>query len=402
MAKKNATPRDTRAGFDIYRSAGGALALDDLNQKLMEAGYGPVAARTFTHYRHLVDAGYNRYISINRFDVARASTAYENSSSLGRYRYHSVDVGVTVIFAKSSKLFEASGRATEAGDVGAILEFADAFVAEGIAALKLRSGDMVTIRYLEAGRTLTGRVVDHDLSANPATVEIEYARLASLVEIRQGVALPTSRQSFELIGQENERQTTELLGRRLYHFFELIEGARAIVNIASTSGTGQQYAEPPVVDRLSVASPAQVFLELATEVADLVPWGILAGVLRAAWGLPEKRKTWYEGTAQKKQGELLDRESRLKELAIELDELQLTEKNESRTLRSSVLGRISELYPGLDEAVVAELGKLVDDHIVSHVKALGRSGVETIEFETSSEASMGMGVEHAQLMEENE
>ncbi|MCP3938386.1 MAG: hypothetical protein GY708_23815 [Actinomycetia bacterium] len=46
----NATPRDTRAGFDLYRSAGGAISLDDLNEQLVEAGYGPVAQRTLTHY----------------------------------------------------------------------------------------------------------------------------------------------------------------------------------------------------------------------------------------------------------------------------------------------------------------------------------------------------------------
>ncbi len=105
----NATPRDTRAGFDLYRAAGGSLSLDDLNEQLIEAGYGPVARRTFTHYRHLIEAGYNRYISINRFDVTRASVAYENASAMGRYRYRETNVGVRIVFAKSSRLFEAFG-----------------------------------------------------------------------------------------------------------------------------------------------------------------------------------------------------------------------------------------------------------------------------------------------------
>ncbi|HMR94442.1 MAG TPA: hypothetical protein PKE05_02810 [Microthrixaceae bacterium] len=42
----NASPRDTRAGFDIFRSSGGSLSLDELNAQLYEAGYGPVAERT--------------------------------------------------------------------------------------------------------------------------------------------------------------------------------------------------------------------------------------------------------------------------------------------------------------------------------------------------------------------
>jgi hypothetical protein len=34
----NATPRDTRAGFDLYRAAGGSISLDNLNEQLLEAG----------------------------------------------------------------------------------------------------------------------------------------------------------------------------------------------------------------------------------------------------------------------------------------------------------------------------------------------------------------------------
>lgn len=52
----NATPRDTRAGFDIYRAAGGDLSLDELNAQLYEAGYGPVSNRTLDHYRNLTRA----------------------------------------------------------------------------------------------------------------------------------------------------------------------------------------------------------------------------------------------------------------------------------------------------------------------------------------------------------
>lgn len=36
----NASPHDTRAGFDIFRSSGGSLSLDELNAQLYEAGYG--------------------------------------------------------------------------------------------------------------------------------------------------------------------------------------------------------------------------------------------------------------------------------------------------------------------------------------------------------------------------
>ena len=370
MGKKNATPQETRAGFDIYRSAGGAISLDELNERLLEAGYGPVAQRSLTHYRHLVDAGYNRYVSINRFDVARASVSYENASSLGRYRYQDADVGVNVVFAKASRLFEASGRATEIGDVGAILEFADTLVAEALLGLKIKVGDMVTVRYLEAGRTFGGRVVDRDLSSSPATVEIEYTRLESLVEIGTGSPLPVQPTRFTLLPQADEIQTTDLVGRRLYHFFELLEGARSLVNVAGSESSSARYAEPPVLEEMSIASPANLLIQVASELVDLIPWALVAGVLSKAWDLPEKRKTWFEGTGQKKLNKLHD-------LEIELKQLELDGKREDAEVRREIIRRVRECFP---ESSVADeaLEQLVEQHLLPHLRALGRSGITEI------------------------
>lgn len=177
----------------------------------MKASYGPVAQRTFTHYRHLVDAGYNRYISINRFDVARASVAYENASAIGRYRYRGTDLGVRIVFAKSSRLFETFGQATETGDVGAVVEFAEEGVIDGLRDLKPRPGDMVTLRYLEAGKSVSGRIIESDLKSSPALVEIEYARLTSLANVGAGTALDTKTARFTIVGQGAELQTIDLV-----------------------------------------------------------------------------------------------------------------------------------------------------------------------------------------------
>lgn len=79
----NASPRDTRAGFEIYRSSGGNLSLDELNRRLAESGHGPVAQRSLNHFRRLLETGYDRYVSINRFDIARASEPYESAAASG-------------------------------------------------------------------------------------------------------------------------------------------------------------------------------------------------------------------------------------------------------------------------------------------------------------------------------
>jgi hypothetical protein len=366
----NATPRDARAGFDIFRSAGGQITLEELTNRLVQAGYGPVAKRTFDHYHSLVDAGYNRYVAINRFDVARASVPYENASAIGRYDYYEVDLGVNVIFAKGSRLLEASGRANETGEVGAMLRFFDAEVVEGLKKLKPQPGNMVTIRFLEAGRTIGGRVIDADLRSDPATVEIEYSRLLSIAEIGIGDRLPVREIQFVLRGPEDSIQTLDVVNRRLYHFFELIEGVRSLVNEAGSRQEDPVYAEPPVLRSLSVASAAQLLLEVADRLGDLLPFALIAAVLKIAGAVPAKRKEWYEGTGQKHR-------NRLSVIETELKQLELDARREEAALRTEMITRMRSIFPQTtlsDE----EMAKLISEYVVPPLRALGEIGIANL------------------------
>lgn len=373
----NATPRDSRAGFDLFRTTAGNITLDDLNAQLYEAGHGPVANRTFDHYRKLLAAGYDRYISINRFDVARAATPYESASANGRYSYFATNLGVRVVFAKSSRLFEASGRAIEVGEVGATLRFSESDVVEGLRKLKPQPGDMVTVRYLEAGRTVGGRVVEADVTSTPASVEIEYSRLISISSIAVGEPLETSRVEFVLTPDTYDNQTLEVVGRQIFYFFELVEGLRALSNEAGALQPDPVYAEPPTVASLSVASPAHVVLEVASALRDLFPVGLASGVIAAAGLFVAKRKEWYEGTGQKKQNEQVDQDARLKDLEIELKELEVAERRAEVEFKSETLRRLRAGFPGSNLTDI-HAEQLIDDHALPQLRALARSGIETL------------------------
>lgn len=358
----NASPRDTRAGFDIFRSSGGSLSLDELNAQLYEAGYGPVAERTIRHYRNLIEAGFNRYVSINRFDVARASVPFDNASAKGRYAYVDVDLGVRVVFAKTNKLMEAFGRATEIGEVGALLRFDEQEVVEGLRKLKPQPGDMVTLRYLEAGRTVGGRVVEADVKAEPASIEIEYTQLISIASIGIGDPLPAVQARFVLSGPEDDLKTLDVASRRLYQFFELIEGVRALANEAGAAQDAPVYVQPAVLDSLSVASPADVVIQLAEQATSLIPWGLAAAALRAVYAVPEKRKAWYEGTGQKKDNELKELEIREKQLKVDIQELEATRLEAEADLRLQLIARVRATFPGsqlTDEQVIQAIDESV-------------------------------------------
>jgi hypothetical protein len=372
----NASPRDTKAGFDLYRTAGGEISLDDLNARLRQAGYGPVAKRTFAHYRKLRDAGYNRYISINRFDIARASVPYDNASANGRYTYRDADLGVSVIFAKGSRLLEASGRAIEIGEVGALLRFSEHEVINGLRALKPQAGEMVTVRYLEAGSTIGGRVIEADLKSDPVTIEIEFSRLISIAGVGDGQALPAIDVSFRLttgVGDEDPR-TLDLVGRQLYQLFELLEGLRSLSNAAGARQPDPVYAEPPVLRSLSIASPVNLLLEVASQVRHLYPAGLAFGVLGVAGRFVSKRKEWYEGTGQKKQNQLTD-------LEIELKELELDAKRAEAEFRDATVRRMQEAFPE-SSLPLEEAARIVDEQVLPPLRALGLSGVTGLDDST--------------------
>lgn len=390
----NATPRDTRAGFDIFRSSGGSLSLDELNALLYEAGYGPVSARTLRHYESLIEAGFNRYVSINRFDVARAAAPFDNASAKGRYGYVDVDLGVRVVFAKTNKLMEAFGRATEIGEVGALLRFEEQDVVEGLRKLKPQPGDMVTLRYLEAGRTVGGRVVEADVKADPAVIEVEYAQLISIASVGIGDPLPAVEARFVLSGPEEGLKTLDVAGRRLYQFFELIEGVRALANEAGGTQDDPVYVQPAVLESLSVASPADLVVQIAEQAIALFPWGLAAGVLRAIYAVPEKRKTWYEGSGQRKDNQLKDLEIREKQLKADLQDLEAARLEAEEGLRTDIIERVRETFSGT-RLTDAQIARAVDESVLPPLRALGRSGIdELVPFDDEPTAGTDDGQAH--------
>lgn len=376
----NARPRDSRAGFDIFRSAGGDISLDDLNQRLVEAGYGPVAKRTLDHYHSLVQEGFDRYISINRFDVARAATPYGDSSSNARYLYADVDEGASLVFAKRSRLFEAAARVVEVGESGAIFRLLDEEAVDGVAKLKPQPGEMVSVRFLESAVTRTGRVIEVDVKSRPALVEIEYSKLVSLADLGVGESFPEISVSYRITGTDEEQLTTELLGQRLYEFFEIVDEIRGLVNAASSpSADRPSYAPPPTVESLMVASPAIIAMSIAEQVRDAWPVALAAGLLTPTAAIAGIRKVWHDGTGSK-----LDNQT--KRLDNEAKTLANEQATAHQALTNAITEQLTESFP--DAALDTDhIRHVVDERIVPSIRRLAENGVTAIEEIEGSESS---------------
>ncbi len=298
----NASPQDARAGWDIYLRAGGDISRDDLNSQLRSAGYSDISARTYEHYHRLLRGGFFKYIPINQFDVARSSDPYEVVATQGRYPYRAADVGIQALIAKASSLFEAFGRAIEVADVGAVLLFDDPDVAAGISSLKLTSGDMLSLRFLEAGRSVTARVSHSDMNRQIARVDVQYVDVMSIGDITPGSTLDTEDVHFALLSStEDDSTTMDLAGRRIFHFFELLEGARSLINLVGARQQAPVYAAPPILTRLSIASPLNVVVDIATTAKDFVPIVALNVLMRASSATAKFRNDWLDASLKKEE-----------------------------------------------------------------------------------------------------
>ena len=365
----NASTRDARTGFAIYLQSAEGIHLDELNARLERSGYRPVAQRTLNHYRNLVNAGFNRYISINRFDVARASRAYENMSSLGRYRYRSTHQDVEMIFTKGSRLCQADGHIVEVGDVGAIIEFSSEEAIQNLRRFKPTPRDVVILHYPNQDDAVKGRVIEADVDSYPAVVEIEHAKLTSVADTGNATPLPTSIVQFTLMAEDHDRITIDVLGRRLHHFFDLIEGVRALVNEAGRHSDADTYAPPPIVTEIRLASPAVLLLQMSTELLPLVSSPLVVGLL-----FTTLRKQWHEGSLHKRQGQLVDAEKEIKQLDREA-------KQQENEIRAEVIENVRTQLP--QSNISSELVEtIVDTSVLPSLKALAGANIRAIDVTT--------------------
>ena len=176
----NATTRDARVGYTMFRRALGDLSHDKVNEALLENGHAPVSSRTFGHYQKLYKAAFARYIPINRFDVARASRPYDNFPDLGRYNYRDTRDPVSVTFLDLPSCPTASGYATSTGDVGAVIELPHGTLPRELLSPPQRPGKRMMVQYHRGFGGEPATLVDAEWDTDPANIEVHHHRLVSL------------------------------------------------------------------------------------------------------------------------------------------------------------------------------------------------------------------------------
>lgn len=367
-----------RAGYDLYVRRNGATSLEELNAILERSGYGPVSARAVNHFGKLLKTGFDRYIPINRYDVARSYRPYENLSLLSRYRYRPTNQEVSVVFYKKNKALHAAGVVTHVGDAGAVVQFLDQESVDDICDLGPRPGDEVVVQFTKTKEVISSLAIDVDLDQTPAIVEVEYSRLLSVANLGEYLPLQMMIGEFTLVPEGSHAANIDVVGRRIHHFFDLLEGLRAILNEVGRHSAKPIYASPPVVDEIRMASPTILLLQLPIDLISLLPLSLLGGMIVLPKAI-EARKSWHEGSLVKeervrKKSQLKAHEhdhdrGRMEDVRVELRE-QVRADHPTSTISEDELDTLIEAY-GLPPCSALERTDIRE--ITVTVKFLGTS-----------------------------
>ena len=81
----NALFVDALKGYEFYLSQKGEVSLDQVNDHLLAQDRNPIALRTYTHYKKLLEHGFRSYIPINKFDVFQSIGKIQMAADRRRY-----------------------------------------------------------------------------------------------------------------------------------------------------------------------------------------------------------------------------------------------------------------------------------------------------------------------------
>jgi hypothetical protein len=355
----NARTADARAGWELYRAAGFSAELDDINDKLDAAGHRTVSPRTYSHYRNLAAAGYSRYISINRFDVARAARPYESAGASSRYSYLRSSAGVQVTFPRGRKLIEAVGRVTRVGDTGVVIIFDRPKTFAALVGNRPRIGENAGLDFIEPHHHVNGRIIEFDVGDTSVQLEVEFTRLQSVSEYVGATELPSIQVDIQLSESGAMSDSIDVVGRQLYYVFELLEAARALSNEADRFAGSHKYSAVIRVVRLRRESPLLI---------GIVTSAIVVAIAKPALMLLELAHKYHSIKQQKYAS---DEQEALAEIARS----KVAFEKKKSEVQIQVLEVIQNQVNGLSEADLVKLENIAERDLLANVESLSEQAV---------------------------
>lgn len=216
------------------RNSGFGLSLEDINGRLLRAGFSPVRQRTYDHYRRLQRRGFRRYVTINRLDTMEVPDPFKDESIRSRYAFQQANVPTQLVVAHRAAPVEVMGTADVLSDFGTEVLVRDAAQVAALREAPPPAGTPVTVNFLRPPTTVYGTVdFVSSLGVEEVRIGVVFRRLTPVYELTGGQPLPTSDYRF-VIGTDGSAQPLDLVSKDLYWLLQAVEASRGAPSVRLT------------------------------------------------------------------------------------------------------------------------------------------------------------------------
>lgn len=284
-----ATVADAEFGWQLYQDSHYSLSLREINKRLKENGFSPIAPRTFQHYQKLVRYGFASYLPINQLDVKTLQDPAWDAFIRARSLPRDTNLSVVLRLQDDDDVIQIRGRARKMSDAYAVIRVTGTRNIEALSRLGARPEQQVVIEFPDSG-DVRGALID--------AVTLEGARPYASVRVRfltveDGARLSgrevLSDQSIRLrLTSSDSDPLFGLVVQQLSWLYQAVDSARAMSEelLVEFRAEKKFAVAPPRVSTLTLQSPMELIVEVAAPATLL-----LLGAFHIARGRAERSTT---------------------------------------------------------------------------------------------------------------
>ena len=222
------------------------------------------------------------------------------------------------------------------------------------------------------------------MTGRSALIEVDSESLQGLDLLVGATARSMGHATFRLIATDENATTNDVAGRRVFLFFELLEGLCSVANLADQEGGTGLYSEPSILDRLQIASSPVVAIDAVDFVVGLLATGRTTLLLQLVRQGISKRKEWWSGsldaaTIPKTHAETIVAVHDARKTAAKADiaEIEAARAREEKSYRDAVRQRVAD-FTGTDIVNPRLIDALIDSEVLPAIRSPGGAGIVAV------------------------
>ena len=375
--------RPAAIGWGLFRESGFTLTRNEVNAQLTDMGLKAIQKRTYDHYGRLVRHGFQRYITINQFDVHQLRNPVWSSALRRRYRLRPSEVEATLRLLDP----DGDGDRTVTAHVSAV---SDALILIKDTELTPDDENSHGVLVMGEGGELLSVVVDL-VTGGGTGAELTVLGHVDVSEANDLEELPERRMTLTI--DRADASSLAETARTVYQAFQLIESVRILCDAALVEIDGEDSGYDVGVPRvlgMSKSNPTMLEIAMTSPVLAMVAY------LISQWNTLRQSEagvasTYGDAEAKKAQAERIRAEGR----HIDAQTEAVEERTRTHRLFNDANERAMEeiTAESVYRRVIDEVRKAleVDGDETPELPAADLPAIEQGSFALDAEAQQGVG-----------